>query len=238
MVATLEGFLSDLVDTLINVTREPRGIQDVLRGLNDEVQRLSRAARSFDEGGPNVRRQEARTLATGIAILVNHEGQSHALLNQLEVLDRLLVESSGTPYRPANGLSHVQLVHLAMDGQYHPRDQVPRRPGLMPRLLPFTKWWTEIVIAVDHPMYKSRVTHTRKSLVLAVRNTDGGSHFDPGLPPNYSHLSRRNALKWEMIDGDPPKSPPVPSGDPVPATVRQIWHELEEAIRSVPWPQG
>jgi hypothetical protein len=50
----------------------------------------------------------------------------------------------------------------------------------MKRLIPFTDWWeTEIVCLA------SGVKMTRKSLVLAVANQDGGARVDATLKPSY-----------------------------------------------------
>lgn len=212
------------------MSREPRDEPDLRQALTDQLARLGRSARSFDEGRPDVRRQESHTLATGIAILVHDHGQSKALLAQVGRLDELRVESTGTGIDLHNVMTQHPLVLLDSDGEYIPVSQMPQRSGKPTRTLPFHEWWAEPVIAAKHPVYQLQQTHTRSELVLDVRNTDGGSHVDPGLPPKYAYLSRRNALGWEMIDGDPPSSPPVESGNPVPATLRQIWSELDRAI--------
>jgi hypothetical protein len=171
------------------------------------------------------------TLATGIALLVHQTDRSSALLDQLEVLDRLRFELSGAPLDPTNRLPYQQLVILGSDGEYHPVCLLPQPPRRRhPRRVSFHEWWSEPVIAVDHPIYQARSIHTRRELVLDVRDTDGGAHVDPGIPPKYAYLSRSNALGWEMIDDDPPRSSPVPSGNPVPSSIRQIWFELEAAI--------
>jgi hypothetical protein len=74
------------------------------------------------------------------------------------------------------------------------------------------------------------VWHSRRDMVLDLRDTDGGAHFDETIDEDYVALSRDNALGWQLIDGDPPKQPPVSMGDPVPATVRQIWWELDQIL--------
>jgi hypothetical protein len=74
---------------------------------------------------------------------------------------------------------------------------------------------------------------TRKDLVLALANQDGGAHVDPALNEAYEALSQSNSLGWmagvPSGAGDADTSS-VPMGSPVPANVRQIAWELERSL--------
>lgn len=178
----------------------------------------------------DVRRQEAPSLANGIALLVFDGRTSHALLTQMGIIDDLLFECKGGPWEPRNILSYHQLVSLGLDGQYYAMSVTGPLPKSPTRRLTFKRWWTESVIVTTHHIYNARQSFSRRKLVLDVRNTDGGAHWDPTLKVEYAKLSRGNAMGWQMIDSDPPKLPPVDAGDPVPSSIRQIWFELEDAL--------
>jgi len=49
-------------------------------------------------------------------------------------------------------------------------------------LLPFTEWWNQVVLVID------RQPITRRSLVLAAADKDGGAHVDAALTKEYEAL--------------------------------------------------
>jgi len=67
---------------------------------------------------------------------------------------------------------------------------------------------------------------SRRDLILAVANTDGGTHVDPVLDDKYANLSRRNSLAWRSSGprGD------APLEGPEKAAVRQIAHEVLKSL--------
>ncbi len=67
---------------------------------------------------------------------------------------------------------------------------------------------------------------SRKDLILAVANKDGGAHVDPVLDEKYADLSRRNSLAWRTSSprGD------APLKSPEKAAVRQITHEILKSL--------
>jgi hypothetical protein len=66
-------------------------------------------------------------------------------------------------------------------------------------------------------------TWSRRSLVLALANQDGGAHVDPGLDEDYYHLSRRNLPGVQYVDDRGVRDA---TGNPAAAAVRQITYEL------------
>lgn len=67
---------------------------------------------------------------------------------------------------------------------------------------------------------------TRRGLVLAVANQDGGGHVDPTLKAAYAALSRQNSLGWRrVIDGKD-----EPAGPPHLDAVRQVAHEVLKTL--------
>lgn len=63
-------------------------------------------------------------------------------------------------------------------------------PGAAPTWSPFQKWWARIIFRNPEGQGMSR-----KDLVLAVANQDGGAHVDPTLDITYADL-REHSLRW------------------------------------------
>jgi len=55
----------------------------------------------------------------------------------------------------------------------------------------FPDWWNKIVI-ID----SLKTKFSRRDLVLALANKDGGAHVDPALDESYNNLSRKNSVGW------------------------------------------
>lgn len=74
-------------------------------------------------------------------------------------------------------------------------------------------------------MFKDKAgnTFSRRDIVLAVANQDGGAHVDPELDEDYAALSKDNTLGWHFSVGGTETEFP---DNPVPASIRQIAHEV------------
>jgi hypothetical protein len=161
-------------------------------------------------------------------------GSSHALLVQLGWRDQWQwADTAGAlNERGLLSISNLAPLHLGSDfaklGQFNQRPHamlenmrtagiiLPREPGYF---ISFEEWWTMPVIRD-----KDLERFSRKDLVLAVANTDGGAHVDPGLNDAYYRLSRSNSFGWVLQDEsgnttDIRASPVFPS-------IRQIAEEL------------
>jgi len=95
-------------------------------------------------------------------------------------------------------------------------DDVPYK-----RWLPYRDWWNEIVFVDDRKQSLSR-----KELILAVANQDGGAHVDPTLSETYARLSRHNSLGW--VISTPVQALQIPN--PERAAIRQISHEVLKTL--------
>ncbi len=179
--------------------------------LAEHIGFLKLSADAYDQG----RDGEAKRLAVSIRVLCHDTTSSHSLLGQLGSLSKKFI-GTAIPYDPRNVATHNGLAMVAARGRetvYIPMlDGTPYR-----RRIPFADWWTEVVFVDDR---KSKLS--RKDLILAVANQDGGAHVDPGLNETYARLSRHNSLGW-VIDAGQEKLPiPMPER----AAVRQIAHEV------------
>ncbi len=192
---------------------------ELLNRLREQVQALQSSARAFDEGAE----WEAKRLAVSIRVLVHDTKYSSSLLRQLRLKERLQFYEIAAPDPPGNLASYHGLVGVrfgAGGASYYARlDDGPPYPT---KRSPFTDWWTRFVFRDAHaPQF------TRKELVLALANKEGGVHVDPELDEEYIRLSRENSLRWYFSVADERCDWP---NDPVPHSVRHVAHELLKTL--------
>lgn len=149
-------------------------------------------------------------------------GSSKSLLGQLGQKSIKFYETS-IPRNPRNIMTYSGLtaIELTPEGAKYVAvlDMLP--PDSPPRWVSFDEWWNRVIF-VDQ---KGSET-SRKDLILAVANKDGGAHLDPVLHGKYADLSRRNSLAWQFSSprGD------IPLEGPEKAAVRQITHEILKSL--------
>ncbi len=165
--------------------------------------------------------QEAKRLAVAIRVLLHESRASRSLLGQLDLKNIAFFDTTND-HNPNNLLAHYGLVSIRFkDGlaDYVAMfDNSPRGSG---KIASFEQWWNKIVF-ID----SGRAEFSRKDLVLAVANQDGGAHVDPELTETYASLSRNNSLNWSFTG----PGETVPLGNPVPPSIRQMTHELIRAL--------
>lgn len=212
------------------MTRIPQSPQELDQHLKEQIAYLRNSAALYDGG--DVR--EAKRLAVPIRVLVHDTQSSRSLLGQMS-LKSIGFCDTAFPHSPENRLTHIGLVamHLGSHGARYEAmlDNTPRGRG---EAVSFDDWWNAVVF-VD----TDRNTMTRGDLVLAVADQDGGAHVDPALRAVYARLSRSNSLGWAFVK----QGEVVPLDNPVPASIRQIAHELIKSVEvrqpyrtRGPWP--
>lgn len=191
--------------------------QELQQHLTDTVQALELSARAFDVGYEG----EAKRLAAAIRILVHDTPHSTSLLGQLERKSRFY--DTCMPRHPENTMTYNGITAMNLAGREVTYvallDEVPSDSP--PQWVSFDRWWNRVIF-VDEA---GRET-TRRDLILAVANKDGGAHVDPVLDEKYASLSRRNSLAWRTSGprGDSPLEGPEKSA------VRQIAHEVLKSL--------
>jgi hypothetical protein len=222
--------------------------QDELREhLADQVSFIRSSEEAFDGGAI----AEAKRLAHHLRVLLHDTATSHALLEQIGVLGSMVFFDSAGEVDPVTE-SNLTIMEVGHDGaQYRATLRDPpamldlpslpepwrsqkaaafQRAKGRPKLeegawRPFDVWWrTEEVVKDDHGL-----TFSRRELVLAVANQDGGSHVDPTLREAYARLSRSNSLGW-IFGANGIEDAQAPLGNPVPAAVRQIALEADVSL--------
>jgi hypothetical protein len=197
------------------MTRIPQTDDDLKKHLAEQLGFLRRSADSYDAGYVD----EAKRLAVTIRVLVHNTNNSRSLLEQLHETDKLFWDTA-VPDEPGNLIPHGALVQMATGPRgatYLPYlDDLPPSSHV-PTGVRFDEWWNAAIFR-----NAGGQTLSRRDLVLAVANQDGGAHVDPNLNDAYSRLSRGEGMGWVFRS---PREQFVVRPAEL-AAVRQIAHEV------------
>jgi hypothetical protein len=183
---------------------------DLEAHLAEQLEFMKLSVDSFDAGHLG----EAKRLAVSTRVLLHQTAVSQCLLGQLGLRQQDFVDTAH-PYNPRNLLSHHGLVgmKLGRETSYVAfLDEPPRR------LVKFSDWWDSNLIIAD----RRGGSFTRRGLVLALSNKDGGAHVDPQLDQTYANLKLHNSMGWTV--GSSGQESPLP--DVELHSMRQIAHEV------------
>lgn len=191
-------------------TSQSRG--ELVQHLIEQVQFMKSSIDSYDSGFE----AEAKRLATSIRILVHDTNKSTSVLKILGIKDRLdyysylkLEDHTKTIAFVGLSMGFVEggLSYFSMTGE--PKYKIS-----------FDEWWNQQVIINRN----KNIDFTRRKIILAVTNTDGGAHVDPTLNERYASLSRKNGFGWERSSED--SNNKVVVNGPELSIVRQTAYEL------------
>ena len=189
--------------------------------LREQIDFLRRSSQAYDEGFAS----EAKRLATVIRVLLHDTRNSTSLLTLLRKKD-ILFHDTSLGYDPRNKVSTMGLIMIRVgpDGASYvpPLDDGPPIRYSKAKIA-FEEWWNKIVF-VDTRGNEL----TRKDLVLAVSNKDGGAHVDPQLNSAYAALTRFNSLGWKLIQNGIEKDFAT---KPELASIRQMSHEVLKSLK-------
>ncbi len=180
------------------------------RHLEEHIGFLKSSVELYDKGTT----AEAKRLAVSIRVLVHDTQASKSLLGLLGIKGRQFVDTASERPRSVT-TSYAGLVGMLLTAGAS--EYVPHLDSVAPKLVSFEKWWARPVI-ID---FKQREI-TRKRLILAVANQDGGAHVDPELDDIYADLSQSNSMSRMYSSG----ASWQPLVDVEHASVRQVAHEM------------
>jgi hypothetical protein len=186
--------------------------EELCQHLEEHVQFLLMSSDAFDSGFEG----EAKRLAVSLRVLFHDTRNSKSLLAQLGKKDTSNYIDSSMPFMEGNLLSEGGLVAMILrekrSGYVAFLDDSP----IESRLVSFEKWWSDPVFRDARGSFLSR-----KDLILAMANQDGGAHVDPSLNKIYAELSRDNSMGHAfLVSGEP-----IKVAGPEKAAIRQIAHE-------------
>ena len=198
------------------MSNESQSYEDLMAHLTEQVHFLRASAASYDQGFKG----EAKRLAVAVRVLVHDTAHSRSLLHQIGKKAIPFVDTA-LPENPRNLLSHQGLTMMRVgrgDAEFVPRCLAPPTPGFNPpRQKGFEDWWLGVVV-VD----EAKRQFTRKDLVLALSNKEGGAHVDPKLDVGYAMLARHHSMGWQYTSGTIEE----PVAQVELASVRQIAYEV------------
>ena len=204
-------------------------IKELAEQWNDQIGFIERSCESYDAGIHS----EAKRIATSLRVLFHHTNNSNSLFNQLGYTDNFLFWSSACLYTPSNLLSSWSLLSIQSNGTEILYVPVLKEIVSRTFFLELNDWWNEIIFD-DKQFFLSR-----KDVVLAVSNKDGGAHVDPEFDESYASITKRNSL-GHFIQTNGYSVPP--NNNPIYASIRQIACEVlyscelfKESFKRIPY---
>lgn len=186
--------------------------------LEEQLDFLKFSCASFDKGFEG----EIKRLAVSARVLVHDTGASISLLTLANKKNTNFLDTS-EPYDDENAFSHSSLVQIHMSST-GAKPKAHLDDDIQSNWISFDAWWNGIVL-VD----LKKNEFSRKDIVLYLANKDGGAHVDHEIDEKYHDLRTKNSLGWITDLGDGRE---IKGEDHVPATMRQIAHELIRSLDS------
>jgi hypothetical protein len=155
---------------------------DFIEHLRRQLGFLERSCASYDAGY----KDEAIRIATIIRVLIHNTRASTSLLKHLNETTINLLSTTTEP--SPQTISFIGLGIMRITGGKS--DYVPKL-GDGPSInasVPVIKWWDQIVMVLNG----QRIS--RKDIVLAAANKDGGAHVDAELSAEYKALAKDGAV--------------------------------------------
>lgn len=168
------------------------------------------------------------SIATAIRVLVHDTQRSTSLLTHLNRKDVRYLSTNFRNPREAVHLGLVRRINVGVnDGEggeakYWPLcdERYFSTPSQHFTFVPFDDWWNN-----EHIFENSRSQLTRRNLVLAIANMDGGAHFDSEVEEKYDDFRK----SWSGGSSLVGRSSGVQRGYdniPIYPAIRQIGYEL------------
>jgi hypothetical protein len=185
--------------------------------LNEQLEFLKCSCASFDNGFEG----EIKRLAVSVRVLAHDTNNSTSLLTLSGKKNTKYLDTSD-PYDDENLLGHSSLVQIHMTAQsVKPKAHLDN--DIDPSWIDFDAWWNGIVL-VD----SMKNEFSRKDITLYLANKDGGAHVDHEIDEKYHNLRTQNSLGW--ITRTSADEREIAGEDHVPATMRQIAHEVIKSL--------
>ncbi len=187
--------------------------------LSEQLHFLEVSAESFDNGDDS----EAKRMAVHIRTLLHDTSNSQSLLKLLSLKEKTTFVDSSSNEEDIGPYTGLVLKSVGPRGGRYiaPLDDVP--PNQVFKKVSFDDYWEKDIFIDNKGGHFSR-----KKLVLAIANKDGGAHVDPELDKEYAELTKENSLGW--VYGNEMESGPLENASP--AAVRQITHEILKTLIS------
>jgi hypothetical protein len=155
---------------------------DLRKKLREQLQHLANSCASYDSG----QNSEAIRIATVVRVLVHDTKSSTSLLSHLNAKGVLLLSTVTGKPDPAMKYFHgMGMARQHPDGR---RELIPSFSLPLSSSIPADSWWNETIFVLETGVFL-----TRKSVVLAAADQDGGAHVDLNVSARYSALATDGA---------------------------------------------
>lgn len=149
---------------------------DFKEHLRRQLRFLEASAAAYDKGLSD----EAIRLAVVIRVLIHQTKSSTSLLKHLNATTiNLLSTVDGADERAVLYLGMGNL-RVFRDGRHIYSPSLENSPSH--KLIPVSAWWDQVVFV------KGNTRLSRRKIVLAAANQDGGAHVDESLNSDYKYL--------------------------------------------------
>lgn len=145
--------------------------------LKRQMRFIRNSCDSYDAGFSD----EAVRIATAIRVLIHKTNQSIPILEYLGVRSTIKLSSSLPKYDFSREMP--SLFDGVTEFTFEETGIYPNLTTSFPQKLGVESWWEEVVL-ISGP----NSIHTRKSIILAAANKDGGAHVDQNLNSEFEEL--------------------------------------------------
>ena len=202
---------------------------DYLERLKDKIIVLQLLCKNYDN---DKKYSLAKEMAVAVRVIVHDAGRNSVSLlshlgskDNIQMLSTMIRAEPGTLVLFGEGLCamHLESGQNGCHLRYLPKLQVEDTKDI-----PFSSWWDEEVLHDMADDYESQVWYTRKDLVIAYSNKEGGAHVDSNLPDEVVRQSSERVSGWgfSLVDTTGKRVEAKADNTPKDATVRQIVYEL------------
>ncbi len=202
---------------------------DYLERLKDKITVLQLLCKNYDN---DKKYSLAKEMAVAVRVIVHDAGRNSVSLlshlgskDNIQMLSTMIRAEPGTLVLFGEGLCamHLESGQNGCHLRYLPKLQVEDTKDI-----PFSSWWDEEVLHDMADDYESQVWYTRKDLVIAYSNKEGGAHVDSNLPDEVVRQSSERVSGWgfSLVDTTGKRVEAKADNTPKDATVRQIVYEL------------
>ena len=185
--------------------------------LSKQLGFLERSCQSYDAGFTD----EAIRIATVIRVTIHQTKNSTSLLKHMGATTINLLSTTSSnhalPIHKANYFMGMGMVVLNGDNAKYISQL---GDGPTKEFIPVIKWWNQIVMVLE-----AKHQITRKDIVLAAANKDGGAHVDAKLTSEYAALAKDGAVGSFVYESAGNKSASPIEGAHL-MSLRQMGYEL------------
>lgn len=164
---------------------------DFVAQLKRQLSFLKRSTVAYDLG----HHDEAIRMATVIRVLLHQTSKSTSLLQHLNAEKINLLSTAKC--EDIETVFYYMGLGILQVGSNGPSYQPGLGEGWTKQLIPAQQWWEQVVYVLSPDVRLSR-----KNIVLAAANQDGGAHVDSKLTPDYAELAKDGGLGFLLVDQD------------------------------------